>query len=296
MNKFLKKCVWFLSLLIVLNILYLGLLFWLDPTFKKVYDIANLTNQKFELLAIGNSMASDGIDTQFLSDKGIDSYNLSVNGNHVSSSLLILDHYLQKNEKPKILLVGLSSAIGRSYLNPVPYKNPEIEFFYHPSIIDNIKNPPLLNFQWLAVDVAKIIASKDHRNAQTIRGQWKTKKVVEDNSVFQDKKINQKLYADPYLSKMVNQCQQKGIKVILVELPGSNSNQNSLPFQYTVELANHQKQTVYNLNNYELCHEILSSKDWLAPHHLNEFGAQKLTEFLYKNVIQKEMDSVSTKK
>lgn len=295
MNKFLKKCAWFLSLLILLNILYLALLFWFCPGFKKVYEVSTLNNQKFELIATGNSMAADGIDAQLLSGKGINSYNLAVNGSHISSSLLILDDYLKKNEKPKIIVIGLSSALGRGYLNPVPYKNPEIEFFYHPGLLSNIKNPPLLNFQWLAIDMLKILVSKDYRNAQMIRGQWKTKKIVEDNSVFKDKKPKRIVYANPYLSKMVNQCDQKGIKVILIELPGANSNRNNLPFKYTVQLNKNQKHTVYNLNNYAMTNTIVNSKDWLAPHHLNENGAKKLTDFLYNTIIKKEMDSISLK-
>lgn len=295
MNKFLKKCAWFFSLLILLNMLYLALLFCASPGFKKVYDVSSLNNKKFELIAIGNSMAADGIDAQLLTNKGINSYNMAVNGSHVSSSLLILDDYLKKNEKPKMIVIGLSSALGRGYLNGVSFKNPEIEFFYHPDLVSNIKNPPLLNFQWLAIDLLKIIASKDYRNAQTIRGQWKTKKVIEDRSVYKDKGVPTFLYSNKYLSEVADLCTQKGIKLILIELPGSNSHRNQLPFRYTVQLKGNQSQTVYNLNNNEVANKFLSSKDWLAPDHLNENGARKLTDFLYNNVIKNEMDLISLK-
>ena len=121
-------------------------------------------------------MALDGIDAEYLSKHGINSYNLALAGDHVSTSAMILDNYLKNNNKPKAVMIGLSSAIGRGYLNKVPFKNPEVEFFYNPDLISNIKNPPLLNFQWLAVDMLKILISKEHRNAELVNGQWKTKR------------------------------------------------------------------------------------------------------------------------
>lgn len=294
MNKFLKKCVWFFGLLIVLNLLYLALLFGFSPVFKKASEVSNLKNQKYELIAFGNSMAADGIDAELLSKKGINSYNMAINGSHVSTSLMLLDDYLKYNEKPKMVLIGLSSALGRGYLNGVPFQNPEVEFFYHPSTLSNVKNPPLLNFQWLAVDMLKIIASKDYRNAQTIRGQWKTKRVVEDHSTYKQNAPPTFLYSNPYLSKIAEKCAKEKIRLVLVELPGSNSRRNSLPFTYTFKLDNGQSQTVYNLNNYKVASSILDSKDWLAADHLNENGAGKMTAFLYNQVIKKEMKGDNT--
>lgn len=288
MNKFLKKCCWFLLLLISLNVLYLLLLFWFSPGFKKVYDMVTLKQQNYELLVLGNSMALDGIDTEYLSNKGISSFNLALGGDHVSTSWLILEEYLQHNSNPKVVLVGLSSAIGRGYLNKVPFKNPEVEFFYHPSLLSNIMNPPLLNFQWLAIDMAKIIVSKDYRNAKTILGQWKTKKVIPDNSIYNNKASTELMYDNPFLLKIENECKKQGIKLIFVELPGANANRNSLPLEFIYQEGIHKK-IIYNLNNYEVSSKIINpSTDWLAPDHLNENGAKKITNFLYNYVIKKE--------
>lgn len=289
MTQFLRKCGWFLVLLVVLNVLYLALLLCFSPGFKKVYDIAFLKNQKYDLLVLGNSMALDGIDAAYLTKSGIKSYNFAVAGDHVSTSLMLLETYLQNNPKPKMVLIGLSSSIGNSYLNKVPFTNPEVEFFYHPSLIANITKPPLFSFQWLFVDFLKIIISKDHRNAQLIQGQWKTKKVIADGSHFNPTNLPKLSYNDPYLAQIVALCEAKGIQVILTELPGSASNRNALPYTYTATLVNGKTTVIYNLNNNDTASKILDpSKDWLAADHLNEYGAEKITTYLLNNVLRQE--------
>lgn len=297
MSTFLKKCLWFLALVVVLNMLYLVLLLSFSPAFKKTYEISTFKNKNYDLLILGNSMALDGIDADYLSKHGVNSFNLALAGDHISTSQMILEDYLKNNAKPKMVMIGLSSAIGRGYLNKVPFKNPEVEFFYNPDLVSNIKNPPLLNFQWLAVDMLKIIISKEHRNAELVRGQWKTKKVIADNSTFNEKPQPNIDYSDFYLSKIVEQCESQGIKVLIVELPGSKSNSNDLPFQYTIKLANNTKKTIYNLNNHIISSGIINpSTDWLSADHLNQTGAEKVTEYLLKKVIKTNINDTLIQK
>ena len=142
----------------------------------------------------------------------------------------------------------------------------------------------------------KIIISKEHRNAELVRGQWKTKKIIADNSIFKDKVHPKTVYTNQYLLKIIEKCESLGIKVVLIELPGSNSNRNSLPFEYSVEIGNN-NQTVYNLNNYEISSTIInSSADWLAPDHLNENGAKKVTNYLLEHVIYRQNNALLIKK
>lgn len=289
MNKFLKKCGLFTLVIIILNIIYLVVLTLYSPGFKKVYEISKFENENYQLVVLGNSMALDGIDTGYLSKKGINSFNLAIAGDHIATSQMILERYLKNNSKPKYVVIGISSAIGNAFLNKVSFKNPEVEFFYNPELKATIINPPLLNFQWLFVDLLKIIISKDHREATLTRGQWKTQKVIADNSKFKEHIQVPIDYKNPHLLKIVELCENQNIKLIITELPGSNNNRNSLPFQYDATLLNNKKVKIYNLNNNEVSSRILDpSKDWLAPDHLNKFGAEKVTAYLYENVIKKE--------
>ena len=290
MKQFFIKLFWFGVVVFVLNLSYLLLLLFWSPGFKKIYEISRFEKQNYETIVVGNSMALDGIDAEFLSKNGMSTYNLSVAGNHISTSLALLKDYLDKNEKPKTVVVGLSSAIGKSYLNPVPFTNPEVDFFYHPSLIAILKNPPLLNFQWLAVDLIKIVISKDHRNAKMVLGQWKTKKVIPDGSVFKSSNPKTIDYRDPYLLEITKICQAQRIKLVVVELPGSNCNQNNLPFQYRAKLKDGTSQMIYNINNNDVASQVLNpATDWLAPDHLNQFGGQKITTFLFEQVLHKDL-------
>ena len=260
-----------------------------SPGLKKIYDISQFENQQFETIILGNSMALDALDAEYLTKNGMSTYNLSVAGDHVSTSLLLLEEYLKKNQKPKMVVVGLSSVIGKSYLNPVAFTNPEVDFFYHPNLWHNITNPPLLNFQWLAVDLLKIMLSKDHRNATMALGQWKTKKVIPDQARLNYSNNTLFNYDDPYLARIIALCEEQNIKVVLVELPGSKDKRNALPFDMQYKLNNKKLVTIYNLNNYEVSESIIDpSKDWLAADHLNQFGGEKITAFLFKEVFQKQ--------
>jgi hypothetical protein len=292
MKQFFRKLFWFLGIIVVLNVLYLLLLLSFSPGFKKIHEVSKFENKSFDVIVLGNSMALDGIDAEYLTKNGLSTYNLSVAGDHVSTSLFLLEDYIKKNKKPKMVVVGLSSAIGKSYLNPVPFTNPEVEFFYHPNFISNLTNPPMLNFQWLAVDLLKIVLSKDHREATMVLGQWKTKKVIPDGSVFKNTNSKSIDYRDPYLLKIIALCQKQGIKPIIIELPGSNGNQNDLPLKYIVKLKNGANQEVYNLNNNGVASNILNpATDWLAQDHLNQNGGTKITTYLLDQVLAKELNN-----
>ena len=287
MRKFLRKCVLFLVLVIALNLIYLMLLLCFSPELKKINESYKFKGQNNEVLVFGNSMALDGIDSDYMTRKGMQTYNFSVAGTHISTSLIQLEEYLKYNRKPKIVLVGFSSSIGKAYLNDVPFTNPEIEFFYDANWIKNITNPPLLRFQWLSIELFKILISKDHRNARLIRGQWKTAKVVPDHSVFKSAVPQAPDYDNPYLYKIIELCEHQGIKLLLVELPGANDKRNELPFEHKAILRNNKEIKIYNLNNYEVSSKIINpSKDWLAADHLNQDGARKITAFLFNQCIQ----------
>ncbi|WP_293870205.1 hypothetical protein, partial [Flavobacterium sp.] len=239
-----------------------------------------------------NSMALDGIDAEYISSKGMKTFNMAIAGSHVSNSLLLLENYLKYNTKPKMIIIGLSSCIGRGYLNPVAFENPEVTFFYKPSIKNNLINPPLLNFQWLAVDMFKILISKDHRNATSVSGQWRTKKTIPDNSVYTNPKTFTVDYSNQYLSKIIALCESNRIKVVITEMPGSNFHRNALPFQRPILFQKNTIKTVYNLNNYVVSSAIIDAqKDWLATDHLNSYGARKITDYLFNSVIKKEFST-----
>lgn len=289
MKKFLQKCALAVLLLVLVNVIAFFALMAVNPMLKKVQESANFNNQKFDLLVFGNSMTVDGIDCDYLSKKGINSYNLATNGSHMCSSSLQLKAYLKNNAKPKMVIVGLPSATGKSLLNPVPYPNPLIDFFYEPSLKNCVLNPPPVNLRWLYVESLKIVVSKAHRESKIVRGQWKSPKVIADDTSFQNKKTEFH-YDNVDFQEFIKICKNEGIQVIPIEMPGSNANRNSLPYNYQINLADQSQLKLYNLNNYEVSSQFIDPKnDWLAPDHLNQNGGAKLTAFVYDNILKPQI-------
>lgn len=288
-KKYFKKCTLALLLFVVVNVIALAVLWAINPVVNKVYESSHFKNKHFDLLVFGNSMAMDALDCEYLSHKGIDSYNFATAGSHMSSSLIQLKEYLKNNQKPHTIIIGLPSATGKSLLNPVPYPNPLIDFFYTPTFESCALNPPPVNLRWLYVEMLKIVVSKDHRNSRIIKGQWKSPKTIADGSAFKDNKTEFH-YETESFQQFIAICKSQGIPVILIELPGSNENRNSFPYRYDVDLADHSQLKLYNLNNYEVSKNIIDPKtDWLAHDHLNQKGGEKLTAFVYENILKQEI-------
>ena len=290
MTKFLQKCAFAVLLLVAINVIAFFVLVKFNPVVNKVKESSSFKNKQYDLLVFGNSMAMDGLDCEYLSQKGIDSYNFSTAGSHMISSLTQLKQYLKFNKKPKTIIIGLPSATGQSLLNKVPYPNPLIDFYYEPDLEHCILNPPPVNLRWLYVESLKILVSKAHRNSKIVRGQWKSPKVIADDSSFQDKKTVFQ-YDNADLQEFIKICKNNHIEVIPIELPGSNENRNSFPFNYSLDLADHTQLKLYNINNYDVSKNILDAKtDWLAHDHLNQTGGAKLTAFIYENILKTNHD------
>ena len=101
MSKFIKRCLLFLGIVVILNLAYFFILLNFSPGFSKINSISKFENKEYDLLVLGNSMALDGIDADYLNQKGIKTYNLAVAGNHVATSLMMFEEYLKNNKAPK---------------------------------------------------------------------------------------------------------------------------------------------------------------------------------------------------
>ncbi len=295
MKKFIQRCLAALAIVIIINAIALVVLLYLSPSFKKVNESSGFKNKNYELLVFGNSLAMDGVDTEYLTKRGFNSYNFAIGGCHISSCVIQLDHYLKNNKKPKAILLVLSSATGRSFLNKVTFVNPEIEFFFHPTFENSVLNPPAVKFRWLFAELIKIIVSKDHRHSTVVQGQWRSPKVIPDVSVYKNTSNTIFNYKDPYLSQLVERCDREGIKVIVTEYPAANDLRNRFPYVYEVNTLNGRKMKVYNLNNYDVSSEFIDSeKDWLAPNHMNKNGAVKITDYLVEHCLKEEFKNLAS--
>ena len=231
---------------------------------------------------LGHSLAANGIDTEYLTLNGIESYNLSVGGSFPKTNLIQLEEYLIKcQDKTKVLYVlGLASYLGSFDKETI---HPIIEFTMD-DYKYGIQDIPVIKFQWLGVQFLKKTVSKIHRDVRLSHGQLKSQKVTPDVSQYGDMELNISAYSKSYyVGQIAEICSQNGIELIIIEMPGFKRTQNSSDIgPYLLNFKNGQSAYLFNFNSKVFCEIFNSNEDWTSNSHLNEFGAKKFTEELVK--------------
>ena len=297
MLRFLKKIILFTLLFFAVNYAYLLIIEHYNYDFKKSIEAVNMEHQNYSCLALGNSLVMDGIDAELLTKKGLSSYNFAIGGANLKSNYIQLIHYLENNENPKFVLLGTTSLNSLERKKSDEAIHPIIEYNYKPIDWLNYKNLPMIKFRWLSIEMLKLLVSSDHRMAEVVLGQYKTKRQVGDKTGFKNKsnkQINLKaLIENKYLSKIDSICKENDIRFLVVEMPGYKKSQNSMdigPFS----LKNMKNDISFiNLNNHNLCSELFNdNSDWLGNSHLNEYGAEKLTNYIFEKFLSQNLNNI----
>jgi hypothetical protein len=292
MRIFLSKILLITSLFLIANYLYLEVLKKYDWNMSKVYESVHFENKDFDHIFLGASLVLDGIDNEYLSEKGIQSYNFALGGASIRTSYIQLERYLSNNKKPRVVVLGIGS-LSKSYkvYSSDLDISASVKYFYFKKKLE-VDNLPMIKFRGAALENLKQVYSKNHRNAEIVMGQLKTKKAVPDKSSYKDstkKTIEISDYEGAsYLFKIDSICRAKKIELIVLEMPGYKKTQNTIPVgPHILSDSIHEEIVLYNLNNKDLVSELIDSKkDWLGNSHLNEFGALKLTKYIYDNILK----------
>jgi hypothetical protein len=284
MKKFVKKIFFFLSffcvLFILYNTLFLGILMLTDWDFKKRLESLNFVNPDFELLVLGSSLPEYGIDTEFLTEHLMKSYNLALHGNPLKTSYVQLNEYLVRySKKPKYVILGLNSFLDEQteYIHPVV----DLTMKSHKFVLNDI---PIISLRWFGVEFLKKILSSGHRKTKMSFGQVKSPRVNSDKTDYDILNLDLKEFELSYwIGEIAKLCTQNGIELIIIEMPGVKEKQNLTEIgPRTINFVNGYSALLYNLNNQEFCSFINENKDWVGLSHLNETGALKFTIELLK--------------
>ena len=284
MRKYLIKISVFILLFALSNFVYLKLVQRYDWNFAKVIKINAFENQDYEYLIIGNSLALDGFDMEYFNEQGMHAYNTAIAGASLKTNIIQLENYLAKNKAPKMIIQGLSSYRNTDFNSDKIH--PAVDYLYPIERMD-YKDIPMIKFKWMADELLKKIVSKNHRQAEILDGQLRTKKTVPDISSYpipMDKEINLSRYEDAkYLTSIDSICREHNIRLISIEMPAYKKFQNNaalgpIEYQNTKDIKN----SFYNCNNKEFCLLFDPKKDWLGDSHLNLYGSQKFTRKLFE--------------
>lgn len=231
---------------------------------------------------MGNSTALDGINTELISSEIGSAYNFSLSGANLNTSYTQLDRYLEKNHKPKKILLFLSSC-HTNYKNDSGL-HPVEDYAYNGfSFSKGLGDLPLFKFRWLFLENFKKLISKDHRSARLVQGQLRINRVVQDNSSYSktvNNCIDSGMYLHdryPYLDSIIYLSVKNKIDLDILEMPCWKERQNDCP---DLELTYEGNEiAIYNLNNELRCKDVLNpNTDWLSADHLNQSGGNKLTK------------------
>jgi len=289
MKSFLIKAGWFLGFFtlffVLVNFIYLGAIKKTDFDFRKRLESTRFVEPDFELLVLGASTSLDAFNTELLNEKGIKSYNLALGGSTIRTNLVQLNDYIDMySKKPRYVLLGLNSPM-QDFDNDLIHPIVEVTQEDHEYRIEDV---PILKFKWLGFEFLKKVVSKSHRTLEIVYGQIQVPWTVPDFSSYVDQYLDLGKFESSYwLKELATLCHKHEMELIVLEMPGFRSTQNlSEKGPYTISFNSGTSTEIYNLNSREFCEIFDSDGDWLANSHLNQFGAIKFTEEVYKIVTE----------
>ena len=295
MKRFIIRSVYFLSFFavffITINVVYYTVISRSDSDFSKRLETLEFQDPDLDLVVLGASTTLDAFDAELLTSKGLNSYNFAIGGATIRTSIIQLQEYLKLcSERPKYVILGLNSQMVDTFDDDLIHPIVEVTMEDHKYTLDDV---PILKFKWLGFEYLKRYVSKVHRSASVSYGQFRTEKIVPDDTEHVIQYLEFQRFIDSYwIGEIIKYCEQENLELILIEMPGYRITQNlSATGLHEMPHANGHKLRLYNYNSREFCEFFDPDRDWLGNSHLNVFGAEKFTLFLFDELFNKAVDS-----
>lgn len=289
MKNFITKSGWFLGFFalffILVNFIYLGAIMKTDFDFRKRLESIRFEEPDFELLVLGASTSYDAFNAELLMEKGVKSYNLALGGSTVRTDLIQLNDYIDSySRKPRYVLLGLNSSM-QDFDNELIHPIVEVTQEDHKFKIEDV---PILKFKWLGFEFLKKVVSKNHRKLKIVYGQIRVPWTVPDLTSYADQYLDLGKYESSYwLKELATFCYKNDMELRIIEMPGYRETQNlSEEGPYEITFNNGIIADLYNFNSRKFCELFDANGDWLANSHLNENGANKFTEEVFKILME----------
>jgi hypothetical protein len=215
--------------------------------------------------------------------KGIKSYNFALGGSSIRTSFIQLNEYLNKcSKRPQYVVLGINSK-QESFNDEGILPIVEVTMKNHKY---SLKDVPILKFKWLGFEFLKKIVSKNHRKATLSYGQLKFQKTISDKTNFLESYLDtMKIGSLHWIGEIAKLCNQNGIELLILELPGYKVTQNLTKIgPHMIHFNNGYSAKLYNFNSKNFCTIFDSNIDWIGNSHLNEFGATKFTKELINTI------------
>lgn len=229
-----------------------------------------------DVLVIGDSESFTSISPLPIWDKyGFTIFNGGVSSQYLVDTLKYLEMVL-KNQKPKIVLLEANAIYRKMNFNNVVSTLASDVF-------------PLLKYhnRWKTMDGRDFIDKVKYTNTDEMKGFWYKKSIVPPKRTsgymsYSDEMKEITFLNKYYLEKIVDECNDNDIKLILYSTP-SVKNWNYKKHNAVMDFASKKNVTYLDLNlettNIGIDWNI-DSRD--GGDHLNYYGAVKVTEYMGK--------------
>jgi len=285
MERFIKRIIffslYFISFTAVINFIFWGVIAVTDWEYIKRRETMNFENPAFKLIVLGSSLAEYGIDTEYLTEQGIDSYNMALIGSSIKTGYIQLKEYLEKYDiKPEYVLLPVNAYLESFDQDGV---HPMIEFTMKGQKY-GIKDLPLSKFGWAGTELIKKLLDKTFRSTTLSHGHKVSIRIEPDESDYQELYLDIDKYRNAHwIAELAKLCNNLGIELFLIEIPGVCDSQNlSEVGPYDIHFSNGSYALLYNFNNQEFCSFIDPVNDWAGMSHFNKYGARSFTEQVLK--------------
>lgn len=288
---FLKKSVLFVVFFalftLVINGLFLAVIANTDWEYIKRRETLNFQEPTFDLLVVGTSLAEYGIDTKYLTEKGIESYNMSLVGSSIKTSYMQLKEYLEMYEsKPEYVMLPMNAYMEAFDQEGV---HPMVEFTMKGHTY-TFKDLPISKFGWAGTELLKKLLNSTYRKTELTLGHKKSIRITKDVTNYKPSDLDIDKYRNAkWIAEIAKLCGKHGMKFILIEIPAEKYTQNDTPVgPFQISFDNGHEADLYNYNNREFCEFIDIDKDWSGMSHFNKYGAEKFTALIYEQILNKQ--------
>lgn len=251
------------------------------------YSFEKASNLEYELLILGNSRTYRGINPEKLSIK---SFNFSHDNDSYNQIYYKLKYLIDIGKDIKYLILGVDyfqfsfKSDTRNYIYADFFDSKYMDDYEVRSVF--IKK---MDYYLSNINPKKILSLFPKEDKPLLRenGQYIKPGLANETDTI-TREINRLEFQITYFEKTLSLCDQKSIKVFIVNLP---TRQNELKSYSNIEIDEFNNfinsyvdnEYVFYLNFSKL--EGLTTKDYTDITHFNERGANKFTEILNTNIM-----------
>ncbi len=299
MNK-LKIIIKIIAFLILFAVLYIAVEFVLEErTSNDKYAEFFREKQDFPVLFMGNShVTNDIFPMEMYHDYGIVSYNFGGHANTMPTTYWIIKNALDYTS-PKLIVLDMRS-VGSELLHSekVRYLHISLDCFpmsknkyeaVRDILPDREERNEFLWKMWIYHDrwdeLEKLDFTGERKYEKGAESRINVSRTANKNDVEYDRsiKLTKETLGEVYLSRIIKECREKNIEVLLTYLPVSIKDDNLAEINSAADIAAKYDVNFINYNEMDLVDFDTDYNDSGA--HLNPSGARKISEHLGKYIM-----------